>query len=164
MTSRNAARRHHGRNRMVPRNKPEPEPVQLDPHTSPVDAIKWWRYQDDKPRFVYFIQEGDDGPVKIGEAFDPVKRLSELQCGNPRALALRAVVLATDETERSLHLKWSSIRIRGEWFESERIVPLAQQVQGEQIDAVRDKPSYFVAALAERLICPNPLPWRTLIV
>lgn len=42
----------------------------------PAETVAWWRERIDKPRFVYFIQADYGGPVKIGEAFDPFKRLA----------------------------------------------------------------------------------------
>lgn len=145
---------------MVPRAVPEPKPVKLEPHTDPYDAVKWWRYQLDKPRFVYFIQEGDDGPVKIGEAFDPASRLRDLQCGNPRTLKLQAVVFATDQTEDRLHMKWVDARVRGEWFQSDILIQIATDVQRLQIEAVGTRPMHDVAFMAEWNITPTHLGWK----
>lgn len=67
---------------------------------------------------VYFIQEGADGPVKIGVGmggcFD---RLSALQTGNPRALVLRGTVPGGRELEAALHEHFAAHLVRGEWFE-----------------------------------------------
>ena len=53
--------------------------------------------------FVYFIAEPDPGYVKIGTAVDPVKRLRELQTGNPRRLRIERVIYGNAEHERVLH-------------------------------------------------------------
>lgn len=66
--------------------------------------------------FVYFIQAGDDGPVKIGIAADPQKRLDEMQIGNHADLVLIAYRPGGLQMERELHARLASGRIRGEWF------------------------------------------------
>lgn len=67
---------------------------------------------------VYFVQMGDDGPIKIGYTQrDKIKaRLSVLQTGSPYGLHLRRLITATRETEAAAHRFFSDLRIRGEWF------------------------------------------------
>jgi hypothetical protein len=112
MSTRSKARRHHGRHTPYRRaGVREVEPV--------VDAtsMAYWQARIEKPLFVYFIQSEDGGPVKIGQAVNPAKRLAELQCGNPAELVIRAVVLAGVETEKVIHGSWrSSAHVRGEWY------------------------------------------------
>lgn len=158
-SSRSSARRHRGRSPMVSRTpRPrEPKVVTLD-HDDPATVAAWWRQQLDRPLFVYFIQEVDGGPVKIGQALDPKGRLAELQCGNPRVLKLRAVVLATDETEQSLHYAWGHAAVRGEWFDDDRLLPLARRAQIEQIAR---GPSYNTAAMSRHLVRPSEAGWRS---
>lgn len=69
--------------------------------------------------FVYFIAEWPltDGLVKVGWAQDPKARLRSLQCGNPRQLALLALVAAHREDEERAHAALRDHRRRGEWFE-----------------------------------------------
>lgn len=70
---------------------------------------------------IYFIQEGEDGPVKIGYSKENCeRRLSSLQTGNPRQLTLAAVRTGAHgmpAKERELHDRFAAHRIRGEWFE-----------------------------------------------
>lgn len=69
---------------------------------------------------VYFAQQGNSGPIKIGSAFNPVYRVKSLQTGNPQRLYLRAVVVEKPAyrqvLERPLHELFEDYRIRGEWF------------------------------------------------
>jgi hypothetical protein len=60
---------------------------------------------------VYFAQDGNDGPVKIGHASNPRERLSQIQCGNPRPVRARsdfsgddhiAIELAIDRARQML--------------------------------------------------------------
>jgi hypothetical protein len=55
--------------------------------------------------FVYVIGE-QDGPVKIGFAKDPVKRLRTMQTGNPRRLRVEHVLIGWMELEKVLHQIW----------------------------------------------------------
>lgn len=87
-----------------------------NPATDPLATIGYWRERLSDPLFVYFIQSGDSGPVKIGQANDPAKRMAHLQCGNPLPLRLRAVVLAGVDLESDLHGLWRNACVGGEWF------------------------------------------------
>lgn len=85
--------------------------------SKPVEAvINEWRAVG-VPQFVYFIQQGDDGPVKIGTAVDPLERLRQLQPGNPVPLTIRYVVPGDHFVERALHRHFADFRLMGEWFD-----------------------------------------------
>lgn len=70
------------------------------------------------PSVVYFIQDGDDGPIKIGTS--QVERLPErlraLQVGNPRELFIRATTPGNWMQENKTQWRFADARIRGEWF------------------------------------------------
>lgn len=67
--------------------------------------------------YVYFIQAGDDGPIKVGYTTHPEIRLGRLQVANPETLHLRAVIWVRERgVEVSLHKEFAAHRIRGEWF------------------------------------------------
>lgn len=69
--------------------------------------------------YVYFIQSGESGPVKIGIADNPYKRLVELQVGSPERLTIRAMFMTETATdERRLHEEFEEEHISGEWFRS----------------------------------------------
>lgn len=65
---------------------------------------------------VYFIQAGANGPVKIGTAIDPRKRLYTLQVANYERLEIVARVPGYDGLESCIHNALDEHRIRGEWF------------------------------------------------
>ena len=72
---------------------------------------------------VYFIQEGLDGPVKIGFTDNIDRRFAHLQSSNSRILKLRfAIPFDSEEeardTERVFHKKAYPYWIRAEWFKS----------------------------------------------
>lgn len=79
--------------------------------------------------YVYFAQEeAPHGPIKIGTAIDPAKRLRDIQGCNPRPITLLFAFPAGHAgasfyegrsarvTERGWHEQFSHLRIRGEWF------------------------------------------------
>lgn len=69
--------------------------------------------------FVYFIQAGQRGPIKIGKANDVEKRLAALQVGNPVRLEIIGVIECerAHRKEAELHRKFSGSRLDGEWFQ-----------------------------------------------
>lgn len=82
--------------------------------------------QDPVPRrktlgegWVYFIQRGADGPIKIGfTTREPEERLAQLQVGSPDQLLLIGYEPAwTISYERELHKRFSEHKLSREWFE-----------------------------------------------
>jgi hypothetical protein len=69
--------------------------------------------------FVYIVQAGEDGPVKIGAAARPTLRVVELQVANWQELHLRAAVpvKACGHIEGIAHAIAAKYSIRGEWFD-----------------------------------------------
>lgn len=66
---------------------------------------------------VYFIQAGPGGPIKIGWSQEVDRRIAELQTANARKLILLGTVPGTLETEASLHVQFSHLRLEAEWFQ-----------------------------------------------
>ena len=68
---------------------------------------------------IYYVQQGTDGPIKIGVSDNPDHRLKLLQVGNPDELRL----IGTFHTEHvhlyeeAMHERLALWCIRGEWFE-----------------------------------------------
>lgn len=84
--------------------------------TTGSSQIEFWQEHTPVDQFVYFVQQGDRGPVKIGVAKDPFDRMATLQTGNPTELHLRHVVPGQRDLESKLHFRFREARIRGEWF------------------------------------------------
>ena len=68
--------------------------------------------------YCYLIQEVGDpsGPVKIGYASSPHRRLSGIQTGNSRPLHLIAIGPEGKKLEAEFKRVWEVFAIRGEWF------------------------------------------------
>jgi len=77
-------------------------------------------YEPSKSRigFVYFVQAGEDGPIKIGWTQDIDRRIPELQTANARKLRLLGMVPGTLDTEAAFHARFSHLRLEAEWFRS----------------------------------------------
>lgn len=70
--------------------------------------------------YVYFIQAGIDGPIKIGfSKTDPSRRMGQLQAGCPWELRLLGFIPGTKFDEKLLQEKFSQFNIRREWFRPE---------------------------------------------
>lgn len=66
---------------------------------------------------LYFVQDSENGAIKIGVAEDVVSRLRGLQVGNPHELVILAYVSESPVgLETFLHSLLSQHLIRGEWF------------------------------------------------
>lgn len=90
---------------------------------------------------VYLIQEGKDGPVKVGMANKPEKRLSELQVGNPTELFLVEVIELNDREkaknlEDDVYRRCYKWHIRGEWYEKEIIEKI------KELETIEYDPNY----------------------
>lgn len=170
MSNRRDTRRHRGRNRMPapnPNRPPRPYSHQREmrevwdskatPDRETKAALERWPQVVKDPLYVYFIQGESGGAVKIGQARDPHARRRELQCGNPDELVLVALVLANDETERSIHLTWRrDALVRGEWFGGgfeDVIVSLAAEACRRQLAAHDDGvPLFDITEMAALLL------------
>lgn len=80
---------------------------------------RWQNVTIDEKRigFVYVVN-AETGLTKIGKAFRPVRRFTELRTHSPAELWLLAVIPTTDayRVEHALHAQFSKSRVRGEWF------------------------------------------------
>lgn len=72
---------------------------------------------DNGTYFVYFVQAVmDDGPIKIGRALDPHKRLAELGTMSPAPLEPLGLITPGGLTEAEVHQRFADLRLHGEWF------------------------------------------------
>lgn len=66
--------------------------------------------------YIYFIQSGSSGPIKIGMSNDPRRRLEQLQTAHLMPLTLIGMTPGGRREERRWHKRFSELRITGEWF------------------------------------------------
>jgi len=73
--------------------------------------------------WVYFIQKGKMGPIKIGQtAWTPEHRLLRLQTASAEKLNLIYDVPGDLRDEEDLHYLFLPFKIRGEWFEPRPLI------------------------------------------
>lgn len=67
---------------------------------------------------IYFIQQGNDGPIKIGYTGkeDIKQRLAALQTACPQELHVLACIAGDVTLEHALHSLFERHMLRGEWF------------------------------------------------
>ena len=66
---------------------------------------------------IYFIQCGKNGPIKIGKTSRKLSiRLSNMQTDCPYKLKCIWLYRGDEYTEETIHKKFKSEHIRGEWF------------------------------------------------
>jgi len=67
---------------------------------------------------IYFLQQGVDGPIKIGTSRQAVlkSRISTLQTASPYPLRLLGVIEGGRKAEDHLHERFAASRLNGEWF------------------------------------------------
>jgi hypothetical protein len=65
---------------------------------------------------VYFIAS-ETGPIKIGKARSPKKRLRSLQTGYHEKLSILAWCWGGEDVEKTYHKRFADRRLSGEWFE-----------------------------------------------
>ncbi len=78
--------------------------------------------------FVYFLQVGDKGPIKIGFSTCIEKRIKILQTASTQKLKLLCAVEGDRSIERMFHHRFRKTRILGEWFSPHAVlIYLAEQ-------------------------------------
>lgn len=84
--------------------------------------------------FVYFLQSGQDGPIKIGYTTDIQKRIKALQTAHPFPLKLLLVINGNVDDESKLHKKFNSLRFCGEWFSpDEKLLQYIEKLKAKSV-------------------------------
>ena len=65
---------------------------------------------------IYFIQSGENGPIKIGFSMDVEDRINRLATSRADDLILLASMSGDMQKERALHKRFADCHIRREWF------------------------------------------------
>lgn len=115
----------------------------------PSSHVKLKHREPPRNCFVYFIQMGGDGPIKIGWAYDPRKRLMDLQCASPFDLHMLFMAPGDAIEEGLLHGRFARGRLRGEWF---RPTP-------ELLALIASKPRRLYDTCTDRLGWTAPETW-----
>lgn len=136
--------------------------TQQGPTLTGLEQVEFWKDALKEPEFVYFIQQGESGPVKIGYAHDPLKRMGQLQTGNPNDLTLRQVVPGNRRLETNLHHRFRDARVRAEWFGLSYLEIIMLYAEGFAAENIRvydgsGKPPVVAASHEERTVTGDQL-------
>lgn len=93
--------------------KPRKVLAELD---KPETPAKFFYLPGTATSHVYFVQSGDDGPIKIGFTRRKGLRLVALQNGSPVKLRMLCAIPGGRALERILHDRFAKHRMCGEWF------------------------------------------------
>jgi len=69
-----------------------------------------------RKQFLYFIQNGEKGPIKIGFTFDVQRRLAQARTFNYQPITLLGYIPGNQSLETALLKRFSPYKIMGEWF------------------------------------------------
>lgn len=70
---------------------------------------------------IYFAQqESRTGPIKIGSAINPKKRLKEIQLTSPNPLVILKIIPGGRGKELGIHYHFQHLHSHGEWFKPEK--------------------------------------------
>jgi hypothetical protein len=85
--------------------------------------------------WVYFARLGDDGPIKIGKAVNPRRRVSSLGSISPYSITLLAAMPCADAAaeEQRLHELLVADRIKGEWFSATAVLEEMRRLEGRLV-------------------------------
>jgi hypothetical protein len=102
---------------------------------APIRAAQAERARLKARRWVYFIQAGDTGPVKIGISGNVERRLGELQRMERQPLRVLATFEGNRSDEKSLHEMYAAHRIHGEWFNpAPEIIQNAHNIAAAEVE------------------------------
>ncbi len=65
---------------------------------------------------VYIILADRSGAVKIGYSRNPAARLAQIKTSSPETITVLRLLEGGYELERRLHVRFSDLRIKREWF------------------------------------------------
>lgn len=65
---------------------------------------------------IYFIQQGEYGPIKIGRTNNIKWRMADLKVASPYPLRLISTMEGGEKEEKLLHAAFSAVKLEGEWF------------------------------------------------
>lgn len=109
--------------------------------------------------YVYFMQAGQGGPIKIGRAADPEARTRGVQTSN--ANTLKVLLLIPDASlERKFHRWFRHHHIKGEWFKAHpEILRFVNTLARQTRQTVRiGRTNYLVGDLGPDWTFPEPAP------
>jgi hypothetical protein len=109
-------------------------------------------------RFIYFMQNGERGPIKIGLTYNVQRRLAQAQTFNYQPITLLGFVPGNQRLETTLLNRFSPHHLLGEWFAfNDELYNLARGIFDVEYEKHGER-NYLVlyrqTAMAETDPCP----------
>ncbi len=84
---------------------------------------------------IYFIQQGELGPIKIGISENLERRFGTARTFSPYSLRVLAIMKGSRKEEKQLHQKFRKEKLNGEWFcPSKKVIQYIQTLKGNNLD------------------------------
>lgn len=94
---------------------------------------------------IYFIQCGNDGPIKIGKSNNPKNRLQALRGGCPYKLSI--IKRLHGSSDYYVHELLKNHKLRGEWFEpNDEVLEFNQEVLDKALLIKPDQSGFIRSA------------------
>ena len=96
--------------------------------------------------YLYFIQAGKDGPIKIGITNDIEKRLKSLQTANSKKLEVLYYTKTSSprKSEKLLHDHFRENNINGEWFRPDKyLLDHIEKLKSVNYDSLEESATWF---------------------
>ena len=107
---------------------------------------------------IYFIQEGDVGPIKIGKAKSVESRLKTLQTAHHKDLMILEVIPGGIERETKIKKDLIKFKIKGEWFQPvAEVFEYIRSVKNIEYELLNGRPYAVIYRVNEKEkteICP----------
>ncbi|MDD2468550.1 MAG: GIY-YIG nuclease family protein [Desulfobulbus sp.] len=112
-----------------------------------------------RDRFIYFMQNGEKGPIKIGITFDVQRRLAQAQTFNYQPITLLGEIPGDQRLETALLNRFSSYHLSGEWFAfNDELYNLARGIFDVEYDKHGER-NYLVLYRQRTMAKTDPCPF-----
>lgn len=89
--------------------------------------------------YIYYVADTVNDVVKVGISRNPWSRVKDLQTGSASKFELLATLKTDERSERLIHEKLDSVRVKGEWFSRcEALNTLIDKVSSKEIVSYED--------------------------
>jgi hypothetical protein len=72
--------------------------------------------------YVYFVQVGSRGDIKIGYSTNIMKRMNSLSSSMPENIKLLGYITGDLNREKELHKMFRILNVKGEWFRCDKSI------------------------------------------
>jgi hypothetical protein len=116
------------------------------------DLFRFVSLMNSEDPLLYFIQSGDDGPIKIGLSKNIRARLNQLQTSHHESLSVIGICRGGYFEERHLHKTFAAFHMKGEWFVPDiKILEYISEHSLIKVSRVEDQLSKLKNTVAQKM-------------